>query len=222
MGLSGGFAVAAPGTYPTMAPVAQYMMPSRDAEIALARSAAPPSISADAEVLVMGPHGYETAVKGKNGFVCLVFRSFTASFGDRIFWWPAGRGPNCYNAAAARSVLPHDIERTQWALSGLTQAQMIERTKAELAAKTYVLPEPGAVAFMMSKDQYLSENGSHHWHPHLMFYVPTGDLATWGASLPGSPVVGAPGDHALEPYTTVFVPVQRWSDGTPDEMPMKQ
>jgi hypothetical protein len=56
-------------TYPSMAPIEQYLM-DRTAEIALARSAAPESISRDAEVLVLGRHGFETAVKGKNGFVC--------------------------------------------------------------------------------------------------------------------------------------------------------
>jgi hypothetical protein len=53
--------------YPNMAPVDQYLM-ERNAEIALARSAAPESISRDAEVMVLGGKGYETAVKGKNGF----------------------------------------------------------------------------------------------------------------------------------------------------------
>ena len=58
--------------YPSMAPLDQYLIADRNAEIALARSAAPDSISGDAEVMVLGRHGYEPAVKGKNGFVCLV------------------------------------------------------------------------------------------------------------------------------------------------------
>jgi hypothetical protein len=71
--------------YPAMAPVEQYRMASRQDEIALARTAAPASISAEAEVLVLGSQGYETAVKGKNGFVCFVERSWTAGFDDRQF-----------------------------------------------------------------------------------------------------------------------------------------
>src|SRR5271155_3351643 len=47
--------------YPSMAPLEQYLMPDRNEEIKLARSAAPDSISGDAEVLVLGRHGYETA-----------------------------------------------------------------------------------------------------------------------------------------------------------------
>ena len=62
----------AKGPYPSMAPLDQYLMADRTAEIALSRSAAPESISRDAEVMVLGRHGYETAVKGKNGFVCMV------------------------------------------------------------------------------------------------------------------------------------------------------
>src|SRR6202167_5713508 len=65
--------------YPSMAPLDQYLM-DRDAEIAMARSAAPEAISRDAEVLVLGRHGYETAVKGKNGFVCVVERGWMSPF----------------------------------------------------------------------------------------------------------------------------------------------
>src|SRR5271165_4199314 len=83
--------------YPTMAPIEQYMMPNRESEIALARSAAPESISRDAEVLVLGGHGYETAVKGKNSFVCMVLRSWTAGIDDPGFWNPKGRAPICFN-----------------------------------------------------------------------------------------------------------------------------
>ncbi len=96
--------------YPNMAPVEQYMM-ERSAEIAMARSAAPESISKDAEVMVLGQHGYETAVKGKNGFVCIVERGWTAGIDDPVFWNPKIRGPICFNPAAARSYVPrHDQE----------------------------------------------------------------------------------------------------------------
>ena len=66
-------------SYPSMASLDQYLM-DRNAEIALARSAAPEAISRDADVLVLGKHGYETAVKGKNGFVCLVERGWIPKF----------------------------------------------------------------------------------------------------------------------------------------------
>src|ERR1700727_1388139 len=85
----------AKGPYPSMAPLDQYLM-DRDAEIALARSAAPESISRDADILVLGQHGYETAIKGKNGVVCAVERAWMSPFhGDFSdgFWNPKLRGP---------------------------------------------------------------------------------------------------------------------------------
>jgi hypothetical protein len=198
--------------YPNMAPLSQYMMASPAQEIALARSAAPPAISADAEVLVLGPHGYTAAVKGKNGFVCLVERSWNADFVNPVFWNPIVRGPNCFNPAAARSVLPHEIERTTWALAGLSIPQMIERTKAEVASKAYLLPEPGAMAYMLSKQGVLGNEGTH-WHPHLMFFVANTTDADFGANLPGSPILHPfPNDPDL--FATILIPVTKWSDGT--------
>src|ERR1700674_862397 len=127
--------------YPTMAPLEQYLIADRDAETALARSAAPESISHDADILVLGRHGYETAVKGKNGFVCFVQRSWTAGFDDPVFWNPKIRGPNCFNPAAARTELPQELKRTEWVLAGATKQQMIERTKAAIASHEFKAPE---------------------------------------------------------------------------------
>jgi hypothetical protein len=84
--------------YPNMAPLDQYLM-ERNAEIALARRAAPQSNSQDAEIMVLGHPGYETAVKGKNGFVCIVWRSWTAGTDDPDFWNPKLRAPICFQPA---------------------------------------------------------------------------------------------------------------------------
>ena len=201
-------------TYPKMAALDQYLMAGDD-EIALARSAAPESISHDAEVLVMGRHGYETAVKGKNGFVCLVERGWTAPIDDPNFWNPKLRGPICLNPAAARSYLPLTIKKSELVLAGQSKAQMFENIKAGLDKKELPTPEVGAMAYMMSKDQYLGDSGKH-WHPHLMFFLPLTDTATWGVDLKGSPIFGAtdPDDR----LTIFFVPVGKWSDGTADAM----
>ncbi len=201
-------------TYPKMAPLDQYLM-AGDAEIALARSAAPESISHDAEVLVLGRHGYENAVKGKNGFVCLVERSWTAPIDDPNFWNPKLRGPICLNPPAARSYLPLTIKKTEFLLAGQAKAQMFESIKARLDKKELPTPEVGAMSYMMSKEQYLGDS-AQHWHPHLMFFLPQTDTATWGADLKGSPIFGAtdPEDR----LTVFFVPVAKWSDGTADSM----
>jgi hypothetical protein len=201
---------------PSMAPVEQYRIASRSEEIALARSAAPASISSDAEVLVLGDRGYETAIKGKNGFVCLVERSWFASFGDPVFWNPRIRGPDCLNPAAVRTVLPVNLQRTQWVLAGLSKAVMLARTKTSAAA--HQAPAPGSMGYMMSKQGYLSDVAGH-WHPHLMFFQSHTAMSAWGANLPGSPVMGAEGDP--DETTIFFVPVGQWSDGTIASMDMR-
>ena len=199
----------AKATYPKMAPLEQYLM-DQTAEIALARSAAPESISRDAEVLVLGRHGFETAIKGKNGFVCIVERSWTSA-PDADFWNPKVRTPICYNAAAARSLLPRNIRRTELILTGHTKTQTDATIVAAVDKKELPTMEAGAMCFMMSK-QGSGADGMEHGFPHLMFYFPQTDLAIWGANLPGSPVLG--GNDPDEHVTTFVIAVQRWSDGT--------
>lgn len=200
--------------YPSMAPVEQYLIADRDVEIAMARSAAPQSISADAEVLVLGRHGYETAVQGKNGFVCLVERGWAAGPDDPSFWNPMLRGPLCMNAAAARSYLPRTIKKTDLILAGRTKDQMVEAIKAAVETKELPPMEPGAMCYMLSKQGYLNDQVGH-WHPHLMFFVSQADPATWGVGLAGSPVLAIPGSD-WERLTIFLVPVHEWSDGSAD------
>ena len=197
-------------SYPSMAPVEQYMM-ERDAEIALARSAAPESISRDAEVMVLGRHGYETAVQGKNGFVCMVERSWTAGIDEPEFWNPKLRAAICFNPPAARSYLQYTIKKSEWVLAGQSKAQMFESVKAALDKKELPTMEPGAMCYMMSKQSYLNDRAGH-WHPHLMFFVPETKGALWGADLSGSPILVS---EVPEDRLTVFlIPVGKWSDGT--------
>jgi hypothetical protein len=199
--------------YPNMAPLEQYLIADRDAEIALARSAAPESISRDAKVLVLGRHGYETAVKGTNGFVCIVERSWTAVIDDPDFWNPKLRGPLCLNPQAARSYLPLTIRKTELVLAGQSKAQMVDGIKAGFDKKELPTLEPGAMCYMLSKQGYLSDRGGH-WHPHLMFFVPQAIAPTWGVNLPGSPILGS--EDAPDRLTVVMIPVAKWSDGTAD------
>src|SRR5215813_414026 len=196
--------------YTKMAPVDQYLMADRDAEIALARSAAPESIARDAEVQVLGRHGFETAAKGKNGFVCIVERSWTSA-ADADFWNPRVRTPICYNAAAAHSFLPRNMKRTELILAGRTKAQVDEAIVAAVDKKELPPMEPGAMCYMMSKQGYGGDT-VEHWRPHLMFYFSQADPTTWGANLPGSPILAMSDDH--EHLTEFVVPVQQWSDGT--------
>jgi hypothetical protein len=201
--------------YPTMAPVDQYLIADRDAEIAMAKSAAPTAISNEAEVLVMGKDGYHTAIEGKNGFTCLVERSWMSPTGSPKFWNPKLRGPICYNPAATRSILPYTIYRTKLALSGLTKAQMVESIKSALVRNQLPNPETGAMSYMMSKEAYFGDEAGN-WHPHLMFHIPTANAASWGANLLDSPVLlNDEFQDELEPETIFMVTVGHWSDGTP-------
>jgi hypothetical protein len=199
--------------YPSMAPIEQYLMEDRNSEIALARSAAPESISRDAEVMVLGRHGYETAIKGTNGFVCIVERSWTAPIDDPGFWNPKGRAPLCLNAAAARTYLPRTIKKTDLILAGRTKAQMVEAVAAAVDKKELPPMELGAMCYMLSKQGYLGDPVGH-WHPHLMFFLSQTDPATWGAGVQGSPILAF--DDKWEGLTVFLVPVRQWSDGTAD------
>jgi len=198
--------------YPTMAPLDQYLIADRNAEIALARTAAPESVSQDAEIMVLGRHGYEIAVKGRNNFVCLVERSWTADINDPGFWNPKLRAPICFNAAAARTYVPITIKKTELILAGQSKSQMFESIKAAFDKGELPTQEPGAMCFMLSKQQYLNDSAGH-WHPHVMFFMPPTDPTTWGA-LADSPILVS--QDPQDRLTTFMVPVATWSDGTPD------
>jgi hypothetical protein len=203
---------APPPSYDRMARLDEYLMPDADAEIALARSAAPVAISDKATVLALKPQGYETAVHGSNGFTCLVERSWMSPFDSPEFWNPKIRGPVCYNPAASKSILTYTLQRTKLVLAGHSKAQIHDETRVAVAHKELPPPAPGAMSFMMSKDGYLNDDAGH-WHSHLMFHVPKAAAETWGANLPGSPVV-LDDREVPEPETIFLVPVAHWSDGT--------
>ena len=197
---------------PARGPIAPYLMPDRQAEITLARSAAPPAIAANAEVLVLTSRGFETAVKGTNGFVCLVERSWTAPFSDTEFWNPKERGPDCYNPPAARTEIPQLRQEAQWAVAGLSRQQMTERTKAAFDDNSFKPPEPGAFGFMLSKMGYL--NHAHGpWYPHMMFFIPRDQVASWGPNVDNSPTLSV--DRGPYLASLIMVPVLTWSDGSP-------
>jgi len=171
-------------------------------------------------VLVLGDRGYETAVKGKNGFVCFVERSWAAGFDDPEFWNPKTRAPNCFNAPAARTELPQYLMRTEWVLAGASMQEMKAKTRSAIASHEFKSPEPGALSFMLSKNGYVSDDAAGPWFPHVMFFVPHGQAAAWGAGLESSPILGKESSDIES--TVLFVPVRRWSDGSPAQPPAAQ
>src|SRR5215510_1744187 len=208
--------------YPTMAPLEKYLM-DRDAEIALARSAAPDAISRDASVIVLTRHGYETAVQGKNGWVCWVGRGWMAMFDHPEFWNPKVRAADCLNPPAARSLLPYAYKRSELVLAGHSKAEVIIAIKAAIDKKEFPTLEQGTVSYMMSKSSYLTDSGEHN-APHLMFFQSAKDGVAWGANLINSPVMSVnywylspdayPQLNSFPPLSVFLIMVDKWSDGT--------
>lgn len=197
-------------SYPAMAPLNEYLMPQK-AEIALARRAAPKSISDDAEVMVLGRDGYTTAAKGGNGFLCFVERAWGAATTATEFWNPKIRAPICFNAAAAKTFAPIYLMKTKLVLAGKSKAEILQATDSAFDKRELPALEMGAMCYMMSKQQYLNDIGKS-WHPHLMFFVPGDAAKSWGAGLPGSPVIAA--NDPEERATIFMVLLGKWSDGS--------
>jgi hypothetical protein len=162
-----GYAQVAKARYPAMAPLGQYLMPE-SAEIALAHSAAPASISGEAAVMVLRRDGYATAVKGRNGFVCIVERAWGKATDDSEFWNQKMRAPHCFNPQAARTFLQIYLMKTKLVLAGKSKTEIFKATTSALDRKELPPLEPGAMAYMMSKQQYLGDDDMS-WRPHVMF-----------------------------------------------------
>ncbi len=216
-------ATAQSDPYPKMAPVDQYLM-EKNAEIQLARSAAPDSISRDATILVLGRQGYETAVEGKNGFVCMVGRGWVGMFDWPEFWSPKVRAADCLNPQAARSIVPIMSLRARMVMAGRSKAEIVSALKTAYEKKQLPSLESGSMDYMMSKSSYLTDQGEHNG-PHLMFYTPLKDAKDWGSGAADSPVMSAPywffsskepsQMKGLPPILVFLVGVADWSDGTP-------
>jgi hypothetical protein len=197
------------------APIEQYLM-DRSAEIALARSAAPASLSHDAGVVVLGPHGYETVAPSKNGFVCIVERSWMQPFNAPVFLDPTVRLPLCLNPPAVRTHLPFTFKATALVLARLPKQAMFDSLKAAFATKALPLPENGSMCYMLSKHQEFGAGHGNASDPHLMFWYPQSDHMTWGAEASGSPVdVHEDASDGPDPVTTFIISVEKWSDGSP-------
>ena len=193
------------------APIDQYLM-DRNAEIAFARTAAPASLSRDAGVVVLTPRGYETAVESKNGFVCVVERSWMAPFDDPIFLNPVQRVPLCLNPPAVQTHLPFTYKATALVIAGIPKQAMFDSLKAAYATGALPLPAPGSMCYMLSKEQYFGPKVGHA-DPHLMFWYPQADHIRWGEEAEGGPVDVH--QDSPDPITTFIISVDKWSDGSP-------
>lgn len=130
-------------------------------EVALARSAAPPSVSDSAAVWVFSDSGYVLASSG-NGAACYVARS-----------WPASLEPHCFDAEGAESIMKIHMREVELLHRGATPEQVDRELGAAIMSGTLRLPRRPAMSWMMSAEQSLiSDSGrpAGRWRPHVMIY----------------------------------------------------
>ena len=202
----------AKGPYSSMAPLDQYLMADRTAEIALARSAAPEAISRDAEVMVLGRQGYETAVKGKNGFVCVVERSWTAGIDDPDFWNPRLRGAICFNPPAVDPSFQSLLRRQSWFWRASPKLRCLTVSRTHSTRRIAASGDwcdglhavKGAVlrrsrrALASALDVFCFANGRSKLGRRVARFPDSGNQRPRG------------------PMTIFLIPVGKWSDGTAD------
>ena len=150
-------------------------------------------------------------MKGSNGFVCLVERSWGAATDFPEFWNPKIMAPFCVNPPAARTYLPGVLMKAKLVLAGKSRTEIARAVASALDKKELPALEPGAMCYMMSKQQYLNDDVKN-WHPHLMWFVPGDAAKSWGANMPSSPVIAA--EDPEDRMTIFLVWVGHWSDGT--------
>jgi len=194
---------------PKYPPLSAFMMP-RDAEIALAKSAAPAAISDHATIRVFTEKGYVVASEGDNGFVCFVMRGFTGAptytpVPVRMMTYdPKTLAPICLNPQAAKTVLPYYDLRTKLGIEGKTPDQIAEGIEAAYAHGDIPKRDVVSFGYMWSADQVLGPGG--HWHPHVMVFAPN-----YVNSMIGSEEIGghlpAVSDDAGTPFSVVVIPV---------------
>ena len=189
-------------------PLSKYMMP-QDAEIALARSAAPANVSDRATIKVLNESGYEVAIEGDNGFVCMVMRAWSAptytpaSFRDFVYYAPL-RAPICFNPVAAETMMLYYELRTELGLQGKNPDEIADGIEAAYAKGELPRIETVSFAYMWSADQDLGP-GIGHWHPHMMVFTPYYENSMLGGNEFGGtlPFVS---DDAGTPFAVTLIP----------------
>ncbi len=186
-----------------------YMMVP-DAEIALARSAAPENVSGHATVKVLTAAGYKVAVEGNNGFVCVVLRgwsapTFTPAGNRQLVYDSKLRAPICFDPVASRTVLPYQELRTKLGMEGKDPEAIASRVSTAYSMGELPKMEGVSFAYMWSADSDLGP-GVGAWHPHMMVYAPYYTNAMLGNNecSEATPCVS---DDAGTPFTVVVIPM---------------
>jgi hypothetical protein len=185
------------------APFSEYEM-ARDVEIALARSAAPERISGRATVKVLTRGGFEVAVEGDNGFVCMVMRSWSAAPDPDATYYAKLRSPICFDPVAARTVAPVEELRTTLGLEGKSPDAIAQEVAARYGQGQLPKMEGVAFGYMWSASSDTGP-GFGAWHPHMIVYAPYYENSMLGGNEPGgqAPFVAGGGT----PFSTVLIVV---------------
>ena len=182
----------------------------RDAEIALAKSAAPAAVSDRATVKVLTKTGFVVAREGDNGSVCMVMRGFSAPTYTPaplrdIVYDATIRAPICFTGPAAKTALPYYELRTTLALAGRSPDQIAKAVEAAYAKGELPKREAVTFAYMWSKHQHLGP-GIGAWRPHMMVFAPGYENA-WVGGNEFAGVLPVVTDDAGTPFTVVVIPV---------------
>ena len=170
-------------------PVSEYLMP-RDAEIALAKSAAPDNISGKATIKVLTASGFQVAHEGDNGFVCLVMRgfgapTFTPTDLRNLVYDAKLRAPICFDPQAAQTVVPYYELRHKLGLEGKSPEEIAKSIQAAYSNGSLPKRDRVSFAYMWSANQILGPAG--HWHPHMMVFSPNYETSMLGANMASDP-----------------------------------
>jgi hypothetical protein len=172
-------------------PLSEYMM-APEAEVALARSAAPEKVSARATVKILTPSGYKVTAQGDNGFVCLVMRGWAAATSTKasdrdLAYYAKLRAPICFDPVASRTVLPLEELQTKFGMEGKGPDQIAEAVQAAYAKGELPRTEAVSFAYMFSADSDLGP-GFGAWHPHMMVFTPNYENSALGGNDEGGPL----------------------------------
>src|SRR3954454_16883690 len=135
------------------------MMP-QEAEIALARSAAPDNVSSRATIKTFTTSGFKVAVEGDNGFVCMVLRGWAAptygpaQFRDYVYVADL-RAPICFDPVSARTMMQYYGLRHKRGMAGKGSDEIVRRIKASYTKGELQRTHSASIAYMFSADMYL-------------------------------------------------------------------
>ena len=175
-------------------------------EIALARSAAPAAVSAEATVLIWSGDEYRIGVEGSNGVTCFVSRS-----------WVESLEPHCFDPEAARTILPMHRLSLEMRHAGASQEEIDRATADGISSGRFRLPTRPAMSYMMSSSQVLYNDEGNlvgNWRPHLMIFYPyltADELGLFGAPSTDAAIVVDPGT----PLSNIMIVVEEFVDPVP-------